>query len=455
MKTGMKIAAGLFVLWIGLWGGCTRQELDVVSLKPEFNEQSKEYQQYLFERAVTYVKAYRFREVGEVKERITDEGLRAMIDSVYRVYRHMAATEALYYARPEGDTLFFVIPSDMQPDRLKRTYMYIDPSLSWSGPQPVSRGILAGFSNYPALENLTAKTFADEYRELDRLPHLEELALGIGDAALFEAANPGQKAPLTLSVTADLSANHNLKKLTVTDIDIDGFTFPDHSIDQVFLKGVNVDCPAVEKLKAKHLTASPVNVESDELVFENRDIDTLVVGKSMATGQPLTRVDVSHTNLKKLEVFIALSELVLNDGLESLRFTTKKMDTPPQLPVTLRELIVAWYLPPPDLSSLTNLEILSFESDPFPSGLIWPPNIVQLTANNASGTLDLSGLERLRRIHIMQLTTPLDEIIFPPNLVESEIDDPGSSFYSRIYISRSCKLTGKPDWIDRFITYND
>lgn len=106
-----------------------------------------------------------------------------------------------------------------------------------------------------------------------------------------------------------------------------------------------------------------------------------------------------------------------------------------------------------DLSYLLKLRLINLTGT---NDVVFRLNVEQVYMQYISGVLDLSGLQSLKRIIIYTAPSDgvLNEIIFPQNLTEDQINDIDNSFYTRISVTKAYKLTNMPEWMNKYITYN-
>ncbi|MFA7493971.1 MAG: hypothetical protein WCZ43_10720, partial [Proteiniphilum sp.] len=146
-----RIIIAFASLWILLgFQACTKQELITVNEPVELDENSIQYQQYMVERATELIKAYRFDQLGNTIDRIKDSEAKARVTALLTEYRDRAFNEALYYATPSGDTIFFFPPGI--DSRLEAKRLYISNLYQKAVVNEI--GVLHGFKNFPAVETV-------------------------------------------------------------------------------------------------------------------------------------------------------------------------------------------------------------------------------------------------------------------------------------------------------------
>lgn len=484
---------------------CTKEELLVEDQPIPINENSPSYQSYLAERAISFIKIYRFDQVKSILDRITEESIKDEIMVTYNEYKTRADNEALYYVNLESDTLFFIVPSDTEPDRLTRTWMYLN---NEKANIPKTKGVLSGLKKFPKLQTFIADyTLVDEIHELNYLQDLERFDWSRKDEFYKQYFPNEGYAPVKL--VADFSKNHRLKNINLVDVDIEKIIFPETEIDVLKLEGLNSrynSNDVLNTVKAKTVTLEGES-SRDKFEFKGKGIKTLKLS-SRYTSFGFTTLDVSESTLESLVLSHGgafVTDMKLNKELKSFSSGADALTKKPELPVSLEKLGLTNYdltstadLNFSDLVNLKgftlyqrstahkanvsllklpkNLEIFEYTGHGSINQLdlsylpklnsvnltgtndvIFPPNVEQIYMQYISGVLDLSGLQNLKRMIIY--TAPsngvLKEIIFPPNLSEDQINDIDNSFYTRISVTKACKMTNMPEWMNKYITYND
>lgn len=500
----MKRITLFALLGIAIMLSCTREELNVVDKPVTINENSPSFQSYLEERAISFIKIYRFDKVKEILDRITDQTIKENIMSVYNEYKSKADREALFYVNAANDTLFFLVPSETEPDPSTRTWLYL---INEKANIPKTKGILSGFSKFPKLQTfIISYALAEEVHELEYLPDLERFDWSQNEDFFKRHFPNEQYGPVQL--VADFSENNKLKTITLKDMDIENLTFPDSEIDLFKLEGLisryNSN-DVLHSLKAKEVEINGKSARNP-FVLKNEGIQSLKISSTYDTSFGFTSLDVSESGLESLTLAgdggTFVTEMKFNDGLKRLSFKAEGLKEKPSFPISLESLSLANYrLSDLDFSHLINLKSFTFSQSGIihsidnsklhlPSGLEYlkysafeshqkldisylhklrkvtlsgtndidlPPNIEEIDISYISGILDLNDFDKLKRIRVYTASNfgILEEIIFPPNLTEDEIHDPSNNFYSAIFITRQCKLTNMPEWMNKYIHYQD
>lgn len=494
----------LTVILLGI-SSCTKEELLVVDQPIPVNEDSPSYQGYLAERAISFIKIYRFDQVKSILDRITEKSIKDGIMVTYNEYKTRADNEALYYVNPTNDTLYFVVPSETEPDRLTRTWMYLN---NEKANIPKTKGVLSGLKKFSKLQTFIADyTLVDEIHELSYLQDLERFDWSRNEEFHKQYFPNESYTPVKLVV--DFSKNHRLKAINLVDVDIEKMVFPETEIEELKLEGVNSRYNTNDVLNT--LKAKSVSIEGqssrNKFEFKGQGIKTLKLS-SRYTSFGFTTLDVSESTLESLVLSHGgafVTDMKLNKGLKLFSSGADALTKKPELPVSLEKLGLTNY----DLTSTAdlnfselvnlkgftlyqrstthkanvsllkfplNLEILEYVGHGSidrldlsyllklrsinltgTNDVVFPPNVEQVYMQYISGVLDLSGLQSLKRIIIYTAPSDgvLNEIIFPPNLTEDQINDIDNSFYTRIAVTKACKLTNMPEWMNKYITYND
>lgn len=484
---------------------CTKEELLVEDQPIPINENSPSYQSYLAERAISFIKIYRFDQVKSILERISEESIKSEIMLTYKEYKTRADNEALYYVNQKNDTLFFIVPSETEPDRLTRTWMYL---INEKTNIPKTKGVLSGLRKFPKLQTFIADhTLVDEVHELSYLQDLIRFDWSQNEE-FYKQYFPNE-AYTPVKLVADFSKNHNLKNIRFVDVDIEKIVFPETEIDELKLEGLNSRYNSNDVLNTLKAKSATLEGESsrDKFEFKGKGIRSLTLS-SRYTSFGFTTLDISESTLEKLVLHMGgvyVTGMKLNKDLKSFSSAADALTKKPELPVSLEGLELTNY----DLTSISDLNFsdlinlkgftlsqrsTSHKADvsllKLPKNLerfeytghgsinqldlsylpklssvnltgtndvIFPPNVEQIYMQYISGVLDLRGLQNLKRMIIY--TAPsygvLNEIIFPPNLTEDQINDAENSFYTRISVTKACKLTNMPEWMNKYITYND
>src|SRR5690606_22943195 len=133
------------LLALSSFQACTKEELITINDPLELDENSVQFQQYMEERAVQLIKKYRFDQLGNTIDRIKDPVVRERVIALLTEYRDRAFNEALYYAKPNGDTIFFFPPNidnRFETKRLLISNLYQKAVVN-------EIGVLHGFKNFP------------------------------------------------------------------------------------------------------------------------------------------------------------------------------------------------------------------------------------------------------------------------------------------------------------------
>ncbi len=479
---------------------CTKEELVVVDEPTEVNEDSPIFQSYLAERALSFIKIYRFDKLGDILDRINDPAVKNEVTAVYKEYKTRADREALYFVNPANDTLYFLIASETETDPATRTDLNINME---NTNVPKSKGVLSGLAKFPKLERLDMYyALADEVKQLDAVPELNYFSWNKNED-FFKMHFPGEEF-VPGKLVADFSKNSKLKTIRLYNINIQDLVFPTTKMDLIELNENSIynSNDVLNSIKTDLLYLVGRS-SRNSFVLNNNNINHITVKGIPGENFGITKIDLSET---KLQTAILgggfLEELKLNDGLKLLSTGAEKLKEKPLFPLSLEELdLLNYKLSNLDFSDNTNLKKLTLNVSGIenvydnaalilPSNLeefsytahgsrnqldlsylnkvrsveitgandvLFPPNVENVNMQYISGVLNLGGLQQLKRIQIYTASNfgELDEIIFPPNLTEADIHDFDNNFYTSITISRQCKLTNMPQWMHQFINYSN
>ncbi|MGO1669578.1 MAG: hypothetical protein ACTHYC_01970 [Sphingobacterium sp.] len=425
-----KTITFLFLLsLLGTWS-CTKERLVIQDRELQFDENSPEYQVYQAERAMQYIRTFRFEKLGDVLSKINDEGVKENLQDSLRKYRHIAETEALYYAAKDIDTLYFrpdvVVydPSYREGARLGGHFTL--PSTTLVN----SRGIIHGFKNFP---NTTEFHFynnrATGLKGLEDLPEMKIFRWLINPSDIVKSFPDEEFEYVPLQ--ADLSGNSHLEEIAVGGIELGRIIFPDHQLESfsnggIYSAGGNkFPTGSLNGLWAKNISIGGeadqdfrlVNVRADQLIF-----------------RPLVKsFDIAETEIKDLNI-AGVEKLILNDGLHKLtlsnaqnlkerpNFSASLRDLSihnfpfaPDFPVGLKKLSYGYvnsYPFDPDFSDLHQLDtlIINYSTDNSYTGV---PNYLEFKTS----TLKLpSALKHIEINTAGNYTINLEGIQLPPSL---------------------------------------
>jgi hypothetical protein len=294
---------------------CTKKELITVNEPLELDENSRQFQTYLAERAINFIKLYRFDKLGNTIDRITDPAIRAEVTALYNEYRKRASEEALFYVTQANDTLYFIPSISGKPEvqtSLSINFTPIIFDLQNQRNLINSRGTLQGFAIFPNMEGIgLLNPLATGLKDLDKMPKLKVFSI---DKMLdfMEAAYPNEDVRTPTKLEADFSKNGILERLTLNYTDISNVKFPSHKLTDYFDVAYGIISNSL----------SSVNANKMILRYSSSADPDLVLSGSI-TQLELTDISgIKKLNLKNIKDLQLISlrlreveELTLPDGI--------------------------------------------------------------------------------------------------------------------------------------------
>lgn len=381
----MKNIHIILLLMLGLFLGmvsCTKEELRINNNELVLNENSPEYQVYLAERAMQFIRSYRFYEMGNTLDKITDPAVKKNLTDSLTKYRSIAADNAIYFINEKNDSIFVFLGLE---NPLERTAAGASFFSSQYMIYPNVDAPLYGFDRFPKLEYIGCSDgLATGLEGLDKLPELKNVSL-LRDPDLFRTRYPTREFEF-IPIKMDLSKNLKLEKLWLRNYDISNIIFPDNKVDLLELEGGLIPSEGLNHIKAKRVLFTsdyrfaPYIVFDNNMVVKNNNVDTLYFQKDGTDPRPgteslyfsgLKTLDVKETELKNLVVSFnsnnsmksaaegnAIEEVLVNEGLLSLSLNSKALKEPVSFPSSLQKMELANYLFGADLSGLNQLKTL-------------------------------------------------------------------------------------------------
>ena len=402
---------------------CVKEQLVIVDKELEFDENSPEYQAYQAERAMTYIRTYRFEKIGNVLEKITDSGIRKnLLDSLSK-YRGIAETKAFFIVKENKDTLFFFPPVNNNPTLQDEVVLGAHFRSGVMGPEMEmkdSKGIVDGLKNFPKTTYFRFyNTLATEIKGLEQLSELKKFEWVLVQADIETELPEENFKPIPLR--ADFSKNPKLEEMIVSNIELGHITYPDHQLKKITQTGA-IRSGNIDGLWAKEASIySYIWADGPEFAIRNSKIDKLSIGGSIAKT-----LNIQEAQIKRLQV-PTLEKLVLNDKLEELILNAKNLKEKPNYPTTLQRLVLNQYLLEPDFSALSALDSLSlsFSTDDSYTGapqlVVFKTNSLKLPANLRSIDLMASGYYTFD-VNAMQLPSSLQSIRFSGTIEQGTLD---------------------------------
>lgn len=414
---------------------CTKERLVIQEKELEFDENSEEYQIYQAERAMQYIRTFRFEKLGDVLDKINDPAVKKNLQDSLSKYRYLAANEALYYLTKSNDTLFFMPP--INGTQIGTNFLGNDNRLI------NDKGVIHGFKNFPETETLHFyNNLASGVTELEFLPNLKTFRWVVNPSDVIRKY-PDEDYEY-VPVRADLSRNPQLKEIAVSGIELGNFTYPDHELE-LFSNGGIFSTAGGNRIPTGGLDglwAKTISVEGDadpDFKMKNVKTDSLYFNSASVKN-----FDISETGIKGLRIG-QINKLALNDELKRLWLRADSLHSKPNFPQSLEELDLSGYeLGDMDFSALS-LKKISLSARSF-EGLILPGSIEDITffidsynGSSAGISRDYSHLSRLKRIRIEGGDIDQTGLVFPTGLEYlsffhySDINIQGSGNYSNLH----------------------
>lgn len=180
---------------------CTKEELVIIDEELVLEENSPEFQTYLAERAMGFIRMYRFEKLGNVLDKIEDTALKTNLLDCLRKYKTEAENGGLFFVTPQNDSLFFMVPHAQSPAERTSLGMLFNTS-----PNIINaKGVLQGFKNFPKVQYFSGtNSLATGLKDLEYMPDMKEFGW-IFYPADFTQLYPEGELPVTLA--ADFSAS--------------------------------------------------------------------------------------------------------------------------------------------------------------------------------------------------------------------------------------------------------
>jgi len=288
-----KVLITISIAGLCLFLACTKQELTIIDDPMVLDENSRQYQAYMAERATNFIKLFRFDKLGDIRERIKDPEMKAKIDALYREYRTKAENEALYFVTPKNDTLYFLPSLDL--DYPERFFVNFEPSSIGAGHSNMinSEGILQGFQNYPNLTDFMPRNcFATGLKGLEFMPEMTYFGWKILWLDDLKKKYPDREfAPTRLK--ADLSQNHKLETIAMNCVDISDMKFPSHQMERFELKSSEQGMWVVINNSLGRVNADDIYVVGELSADANSEL---------TLSNTVRRLNLSVSGTKKLDL---------------------------------------------------------------------------------------------------------------------------------------------------------
>ncbi len=414
-----RIIIAFASLWILLgFQACTKQELITVNEPVELDENSIQYQQYMVERATELIKAYRFDQLGNTIDRIKDPTERQKVLALLTEYRDRAFNEALYYATPSGDTIFFFPPGI--DSRLEAKRLYISNLYQKAVVNEI--GVLHGFKNFPAVETVDmGNSLATGIKDLNGLPELKTFNWTFVPYYFGEFYPDVELAPVPLEF--DFSENKKLEKINIHYVDLVNLKFPKNKIPAVnFGSAIVNSADEIDRIAANSINITGTSTE-EGLALKSKNIDSLILNLTQ-----LKVIDIGESEILNLRISL-IEQLTLNNKIEKLTLFAENIKQKPAFPNSLKELTISSYpLSDKDFSTASGLKKMTWGGAGY-NDLILPNSLEELTVSiphpYSPVNYDYSNLSNLKKITIQDGDFDQATIQFPLNLESLTITSSG------------------------------
>lgn len=154
---------------------CTKEELVIIDEELVLEENSPEFQTYLAERAMGFIRMYRFEKLGNVLDKIEDTALKTNLLDSLRKYKTEAVNGGLFFVTPQNDSLFFMVPHAQSPAERTSLGMLFNTS-----PNIINaKGVLQGFKNFPKVQYFSGtNSLATGLKDLEYMPDRMDILPG-------------------------------------------------------------------------------------------------------------------------------------------------------------------------------------------------------------------------------------------------------------------------------------
>lgn len=389
-----------------LFFSCTKERLVIVEKELQFDENSYEYQVYQAERAMQYIRTYRFEKLGDVLNKINDEVLKKSLQDSLKVYRQVAENNALFFVKDKKDTLFYFPAPNNNPTYKDEVVLGGSFRIGANLTMEDSRGVLNGLKNFPKTTMFRFyNTLATGIEGMELLPDLKKFEWVL-EQYTFENEFPDTKfEPVPLKV--NLSKNHKLEEIILSNIELGNIEYPVHQMNKIRAGGL-VKSGNLDGLWAKHADIFGLEHGGD-FVIKDSKIDELFLGNHV--GIVVKSLDISSSDIKRLQT-APVEKVLLNESLENLSFDAGSLKEEISFPAGIRKMDLYNYLFTPDFSKLYSLDSLElgYSTDNSYSGA---PNRLEF---------NLSDIHLPLSIKYIGLSTSgyyefnADGIQFPPSL---------------------------------------
>ncbi|MBD1431368.1 hypothetical protein H8B06_00900 [Sphingobacterium sp. DN00404] len=350
---------------------CTKERLIIQENELEFDENSSEYQTYQAERAMEYIRMFRFEKLGDIFNKLNDPAvLKNLQDSLHK-YRGIAETQALYVVTPGNDSLFFIPPENNSNPTLGDEVWLGTNFLANYTKMPNARGVVQGFKNYP---KTTLFYFYNHLgtgiKGLEEMPDMKRFTWGVSPTD-FARAYPDQEFEY-VPLQADLSGSHKLEEILIFGIQLGNITYPQHKLKSFSNSnnglggGLKMPSGSLDGLWVEKMVvggeADPdftmAGTKTDNLTFYAA-VRTFDVSKSEIKTLTATQAEklILHTGMENLTANL-VEKSTLPDGLKTLTLSARNLKENLTFPKSLKSLALNNYTFEPAFTDLDQMDTL-------------------------------------------------------------------------------------------------
>lgn len=323
-----------------LFSSCNKdEEIKIVNREINIKENSKDYQKYLSERAISYVKLYRFEKAVELLNKIEDKEIIAEVKASILKYKKVAIKEAYYFVNKNNDTLYYrvVNTSDVPTNKLKQIHLDFTENKAHI---INSEGQFYGFKNYALLEDVSMFCcLATKLPDLHRLNNLKTFSW-LMLKEYYDMVLHTKFTPSALEI--DFNKMVKLEDIKIQNADFKNIKFPIRKIAKVqvdgkynvissedvkkintsylvFGNGEMAETSILEFIKADSLKFDKFEITGGLLKYTGKDIRKLIY-KPFYPKKEIKELDVSKSKLEALSFLgnKSLKNVKLNNQLKWL-----------------------------------------------------------------------------------------------------------------------------------------
>jgi hypothetical protein len=346
-------------------------------------------------------------------------------------YRDRALNEALYYAKANGDTIFFFPPAIDNRFEAKRLYI----SNLYQKAVVNEIGVLHGFKNFPNVETIDiGNSLATGIKDLNGLPELKTFNWTFVPYYFGEFYPDVELAPVPLEF--DFSENEKLENINIHYVDMVNLKFPKNKIlGANFGSAIVNSADEIDRIAANSINITGTSTK-EELTLKSQNIDSLILNLAQ-----LKVLDISGSAILNLRTSL-IEQLNLNNKIEKLILFAGNIKQKPTFPNSLKELTISSYsLSDKDFTTASGLKKMTWGGTGY-DDLIFPNSLEDLTISvpypYSPINYDYSNLSNLKKIRIEDGDFDQATIQFPSNLESLAITSSG----------RTLPILGSGDYSD-------